>query len=280
MKSVLKRIAAEGPLMAKDFENSGKHTGGWEAKPTKRALESLFMDGQLMVTRRPNFHKVYDLAERVLPEGIDTSFPDPQEHARYLITGYLRANGIGRPAEISYLRKGTQPLISTTAQEMATGGELMEVRVGNETFYTLPSSLNQLSRPLARSKLKILSPFDNLVIQRKRVETLFAFDYLIECYVPEKKRRFGYFSLPILWDGQLVARMDCKADRKSAQLHIKHLALEPGLSKLDAFAIAFAKELKSFLRFNNCQGVQLHRTTPATFKATLSPMIDELNERG
>ena len=81
-------------------------------------------------------------------------------------------------------------------------------------YFALPESLELLRKPLSRSKLKILSPFDNLLIQRKRMKTLFSFDYQIECYVPEGKRQYGYFSLPILWDGKLVARMDCKADRK------------------------------------------------------------------
>jgi uncharacterized protein YcaQ len=269
MKSVLKRIAAEGPLMAKDFEHTGKKTGEWASKPAKRALETLYMQGELMVPCRINFHKVYDLTERVLPEGIDITLPTSEEYARFLIARYLRANGLGQSAEIAYLLKNTKPLVSTTLQDMVANGELHQISVDGHRYHALPASLELLSKPLARSKLKILSPFDNLLIQRNRMQRLFGFDYQVECYVPEAKRRYGYFSLPVLWDGKLAARMDCKAERKKARLHIHHLALEPWLVKTDAFFGALQKELASFLQFNDCCQFRLHRTSPAHVKRML-----------
>ena len=276
MKSVLKRIAAEGPLMAKDFEHTGKKTGEWKSKPAKRALEYLFMQGELMAPYRVNFHKVYDLTKRVLPGDTDTTLPDPEEYARFLITRYLQANGLGLSAETAYLLKYTKPLVSATMQEMVSNGELLQISVGGNSYYALPASLELMRKPLARSKLKILSPFDNLLIQRKRMQTLFGFDYSIECYVPEAKRRYGYFSLPVLWNGKLVARMDCKTERKKSLLHIHHLALEPGLVKTDAFFLALQKELVSFLQFNNCSNLRLHRTSPANFKPVLQTVIKRL----
>lgn len=265
MKSILKRIEAEGPLMAKDFEHGGKKTGDWGSKPAKQALETLFMRGELMISRRVNFHKVYDLTERVILGDLNTSLPSPREYARFLITRYLEANGLGQAAEITYLLKNTKPLIIETLKEMILCGELLQVHVGRNAYYVLPASLELLNKPLARSALKILSPFDNLLIQRKRMKALFGFDYQLECYVPASKRKYGYFSLPILWDGKLVGRMDCKVDRKNVVLHIHHLALEPGLKKLDAFAVALGKELESFLQFNGCTEYKLHRTTPPGF---------------
>lgn len=262
MKSVLKRITDEGPLMAKDFEHTGKKTGDWQTKPAKKALENLYVQGDLMTAGRVKFHKVYDLTERVLPAGINTSMPSPEEQARFLITGYLRANGLGLPAEIAYLLKNTKPYVAEVAKEMVLSGELLEIAVGGNGYYALPASLELLNNTLSRSKLKILSPFDNLLIQRKRMKELFGFDYLIECYVPAAKRQYGYFSLPILWGGKLVARMDCKVDRKKSHLHIHHLALEPGLLKTDAFFHALSKELKPFMRFNDCDQFSLHKTSP------------------
>ncbi|MBT3312700.1 MAG: winged helix DNA-binding domain-containing protein [Desulfobacterales bacterium] len=280
MKSVLKRIATEGPLMAKDFEHVGKKSGEWGSKPAKRALEHLFMQGELMVPYRVNFHKVYDLTERVLPEDADTSMPNPEEYARFLITRYLKANGLGQSAEIAYLLKNTKPLVSATLKEMVSNVELLQVNidVDGNSYYALPASLELLSKPLARSKLKILSPFDNLLIQRKRIKALFGFDYVIECYLPEAKRRYGYFSLPVLWDGKLVARMDCKAERKKSLLHIHHLAMEPLLLKTDAFFLALQKELAPFLKFNNCSNLQIHKTSPAKFKPVLQKVINYLNK--
>jgi uncharacterized protein YcaQ len=278
MKSVLKRIATEGPLMAKDFEHTGqKKIGEWTSKPAKRALEYLFMQGELMVPQRVNFHKVYDLTDRALPEGTDVTVPSPEEYARFLVTRYLQANGLGLVTEIAYLLKNTKPAVSAALQEMVSNGELLQVRAGDNSYCALPASLELLGKPLARSKLKILSPFDNLLIQRKRMQALFGFDYLIECYLPEAKRQYGYFSLPVLWDGKLVARVDCKAERKKSLLHIQHLALEPRLVKTDAFAVALYKELASFMQFNNCKNIQLHRTTPANFKPVLQTVINSLN---
>ena len=275
-KSVLERITSEGPLMARDFEHKGKKTGDWSSKPAKRALELLFMQGDLMVPRRDNFHKVYDLTERVLPEGIDTTPPRPAEYARFLINRYLQANGLARPAEITYLLKNTQALIAATIQEMVSDRELLPISVHGNPYYTLPASLELLGKPLGRSKLKILSPFDNLVIQRKRTQALFGFDYLLECYVPEPKRQHGYFSLPILWDGKLVARMDCKADRKKSLLQIHHLSMEPGLTKIEAFSLALGRELKSFLQFNDCRHIRLLKTSPGKLKAVVQPALDNL----
>jgi uncharacterized protein YcaQ len=274
MKSVLNRIAAEGPLMAKDFEHVGKRVGDWTSKPAKRALENLYMQGELMIPHRVNFHKVYDLTERVLPEEIDTTIPSQEEYARFLITRYLQANGLGQSAEIAYLLKNTKPLVSNALQDMVSNLELLQIKAAGNNYYALPATLELLSKPLARSKLKILSPFDNLLIQRKRMQVLFGFNYLIECYVPEAKRQYGYFSLPILWRGRLVARMDCRAERKKSLLHIHHLAVEPGHLNTDAFALALCKELESFLQFNNCHNLQLHKTTPANFKPVLQTIIN------
>jgi len=274
MNSILKRIEAEGPLMAKDFAHTGEKIGEWASKPAKQALEYLFMQGELMISSRVNFHKVYDLTERVLPKDTNTTLPNPEEYARFLITRYLRANGLGQATEIAYLLQNTKPLISTTIREMDSNRELLKIRVNDNSYYVLPDSLGLLKKSLSRSKLKILSPFDNLLIQRKRMQALFNFNYLLECYVPEAKRQYGYFALPILWDGKLVARMDCRTERKKSLLHIHHLVLEHWLKKNAEFTLALYKELESFLQFNNCSSIKLHRTTPSSFKAGLQTLIN------
>ena len=270
---VLKRIANEGPLMAKDFDNSGAKVGEWKSKPDKQALETLFMQGDLMIARRKSFHKVYDLTERVLPANIDVSLPTEEEHNRFLINSYLRANGLGRAEEIAYLLKNAKRSLIKTLQEMAANNELIELGVDGINYYALPGALQLLDNPIAQNKLKILSPFDNLLIQRKRMQNLFQFDYLIECYLPAAKRQYGYFSLPILWQSQLVARVDCKVDRKTATLNILYLAAEPGLTKHDAFCLALAKELKSFQSFNGCLSLVVQRATPSSLKLMLESCV-------
>jgi Uncharacterized protein conserved in bacteria len=265
MKSIMKRIEEEGPLMAKDFENTDKKRRDWSSKPAKRALENLFMQGDLMIPCRNNFHKVYDLTERVIPNDIDVTMPSEEEYIRFLIVRYLEANGLGLASEMVYLLRNIKSLVENHLKEMHLSGELLQIKVGEMNYYALPNVLELLNKPLSRSKLKILSPFDNLLIQRKRMQTLFDFDYQIECYLPEAKRKFGYFSLPILWDGKLVARMDCKADRKTSVLHVNHLVLETNLKKTDAFSEALSKELKAFMDFNDCNQLKVHRTTPDSF---------------
>ena len=195
--------------------------------------------------------------------GIDATEPTLEEYARYLIARYLRVNGLGQSSEIAYLLPGMKPLICEVMDDMVSSRELVPIRAGGEDFHALPASLELLNKPRARSRLRILSPFDNLVIQRKRLQTLFDFDYQIECYLPAAKRRYGYFTLPILWNGKLAARMDCKAERKESVLHIHHLALEPWVKKTDAFLEALGRELKPFRQFNHCNRTHVHKTSPA-----------------
>ncbi len=279
MRSVLARIASEGPLMAKDFEGSKNKGEEWRSKPTKQALEYLFMQGELMVPYRNNFHKVYDLTERVLPEKIDTTLPSIEEYGRFLVSSYLRANGIGQLSEMAYLLKNTKTLVTNALHQMFSDRELVQVDVHKKKYYALPESMELLSKPLRRSKLKILSPFDNLLIQRTRTKALFDFDYLLECYVPRPKRKYGYFSLPVLWNGTLVARMDCKAERRKKLLHIQNLVIEPKVSNIEGLINALCKELPPFLQFNGCEAVVIHRSYPDSTFPRLQAAVDCLKDK-
>ena len=276
MDLVTGRIKAEGPLMAKDFDKKGIKFGEWKTAPTKQALENLFMQGELMITKRVNFHKVYDLTERVLPSSINTTTPTQEEYGRFLITNYLRANGVGTLQEMTYLLKHTKAIVTGALKQMLVHGEIAQLRVADSDYYVLPESLELLNKPLSRKKLHILSPFDNLLIQRKRTSAIFGFDYLLECYVPQHKRKYGYFSLPILWNGKLVARMDSKVDRKKEIFHIHQLTLEASLKNKEKFAAALNKELKSFLMFNKCTAVRLHTTSPSSFQEYFEQSYPEL----
>lgn len=255
-KRVLQRIQQEGPLQARDFDEKRIHQHAWGGmKPAKIALERLFMEGELMIVERQGFQKVFDLTERALPSGVDTSEPTEQEFCAHLINSYLRANAFGSVAEFAYLRKGIKPVIKQVCQQMLEAGELIQVNLEQQRYYALPDLLAELATPLSRTKVAILSPFDNLVIQRKRVQQLFDFDYQIECYVPAAKRQYGYFCLPLLWGQQLVGRLDAKIDRKTGQLSLHHLSVEtPHLSE---FAQALRDSLTEFLRFNGGQSIRL-----------------------
>jgi uncharacterized protein YcaQ len=263
MDGVYRRIADEGPLMAKDFESESRKINGWGSKLTKQALETLYMQGDLMISERRNFHKVYDLTERVVPQGIDTSLPSEQEYGRFLVLNYLRAHGLGARSEMSYLLKEVKAHVDKALKDLQASGDIELVSVAGESYYASVDSLDLLNNRLSRKQAKILSPFDNLLIQRKRARALFGFDYLLECYVPAAKRRYGYFCLPVLWDGRLVARADCKAERKARVLEVINLFIEPGLKQQDAFMVALQSELQSFAAFNQCDDVVLQKISVA-----------------
>lgn len=249
---VLKRIEEEGPLMAKDFVSESHKSNGWGSKPTKQALECLYMQGDLMIPERRNFHKVYDLTERVLPNDLDTSMPTEQEYRQFLVMNYLRAHGFGNLAEIVYLLKGVKAQAKLALNELCESGEVQRLTIQGAEYYARSDALTVFSQRLNRKQAKILSPFDNLLIQRKRTNFIFNFKYLLECYVPAENRQFGYFCLPILWDGTLVARADCKVDKLNATLNVIQLFVEPILRTKDEFYSALEKELNAFAQFNQC----------------------------
>lgn len=260
-KAVLKRIQAEGPLQARDFEHkrSVKSTGWWDWKPAKKALEQLFMEGELMVVKRQGFQKVYDLTERIIPKGINTTTPSTTEYHQHLIRRFLTAQGMATPGEIAYLLTGIKGPVKQCCLQMIEDGKLLKVQVKAQEYYALPNVEALLAQSLRRSKVKILSPFDNLVIQRKRTEHLFDFNYQIECYVPAAKRQYGYFSLPLLWGDSFVGRMDAKIDRKTAVLHIHNLHIET--THVEEFLCALTPFLNEFLAFNQGQHIQVHKIT-------------------
>jgi len=282
MKAVLSRIEREGPLMARDFEDTapGKRAM-WEWKPAKYALEQLFMEGRIMAIRRDGFNKVYDLAERVLPDAVDRTPPTRKEYARYLVLRYLGSHGIGRAPEFGHLRKGWGAEIRRAVAALLESGKIESVQIRGKPWLMDPRATEYLGESLPRVRARLLSPFDNLVIQRKRLLELFDFDYQIECYVPEAKRKFGYFVLPVLWQGKMVARTDIKAHRDRNTLEVRSLLPEASLKKIDAFATAFTRELQAFATFNGCDNIIVGESvSPDIAPALRRQLADEVVHGG
>ena len=277
MGEVYKRFETDGPLRAADFAEH-KGTGNmWEWSPTKQAIEHLFMEGRLLVTQRKNFQKIFDLAERVIPTDIDTQLPTQDEYCRYLINSYLGCHGIGRTNEFSYLRKGLHSAIRTTVNDMLDEGTLIRLTIRNNSndWYAKPNHIEKVSKRLVQKRVKLLSPFDNLVIQRDRIEQLFNFSYQLECYVPAAKRKYGYFCMPILWLDKLVGRMDAKADRKLQTFFVLSLQLESDTILKDEFLFLLAKEIKSFAHYCACEFFDLSQIEHKTTKNRLQKLINE-----
>lgn len=251
MKKVLKRIRNEGPLMSRHFESDHKGGNWWDWKPAKWALQRLFLEGDLMVSHREGFQRVYDLPERIIPDGIDTSAPTLHEYYIHLIKSTLQAQGIASPREIFHLRKSDSKIFNDVVHQLQEENNIIPVKVdGQKQYFTLPQYLEQKIR--LPEKMILVSPFDNLIIWRKRLKEIFDFDYTIECYIPADKRVYGYFCLPVLYKDHFVGRVDLKADRKSKQLQVKQEFWENKKQKMNSNTL-YKETLQSFASFNKCK---------------------------
>jgi len=199
---VLDRVRKEGPLGSADFKAPPgfKRGSWWSWKPAKRALETLFSMGKLMVTERRNFQRIYDLTERVLPADTDTTEPDWDEVGRFVVRRTLASHGVGSSHDIRWGSGRWRKVISDAIEELHDSGEVTRVEVeglDGDDYYALIEIIEETSdQSQDRMGLLILSPFDNLVISRHRLKRLFDFEYALECYLPASKRRYGYFCLP------------------------------------------------------------------------------------
>ncbi|MDN5202359.1 crosslink repair DNA glycosylase YcaQ family protein [Fulvivirgaceae bacterium BMA10] len=260
MNHVYNRIKTEGPLMSKDFEKPENFTSSdlYDWAPYKRALHNLFMEGRIMVARRNGFQKVYDLTERVLPHDVDATLPDRKEYLTYLIKRDIRAHGLVRSTEVGYLLKGIRNEVKAILRELEQGGDIKLIKIKNasEDLYYIDQKLwDNWENKKWKKRIKILCPFDNAIINRKRTKEVFHFDYTLECYVPQKKRKFGYFSLPILWGETFVGQLDAKTDRKHNQLLIKNLEFNNHLKDIDEIIAPFGIALKEYAIFNQCEEI-------------------------
>jgi uncharacterized protein YcaQ len=299
---VLDRIKAEGPLRSQDFESEGARGPWWDWKPAKSALEYLFHSGRLMVKARPGFQKLYELRERVLPATVDTSFPNDEDMADWYLRRAASALGVFSVRDLAYNRKDGTKLLSEALERASEAGSLLPAHIvaapgaaggkgagskgggaeaKEEPCWLAPASYEALDAwtsiayaadggPIldagARA-IRILSPFDNFIIDRKRSLRLLGHDYTLECYVPAAKRRFGYFSLPVFLYERPIGLLDCKADRKTSRLIIRRCELGDGedsravtgtRSLPKAYKGAFLDELKAFAAFNDCSESEWH----------------------
>ncbi|HVE16032.1 MAG TPA: crosslink repair DNA glycosylase YcaQ family protein, partial [Chthoniobacterales bacterium] len=256
MRRVVARIHDEGTLRARDFESKDAGSqGAWTfSKIEKRALHELWMRGDIMVSARQGFEKSYDLAARVGPAEIDRSRPSDAEAADFLIRRMLEAHGIAREPEMRYLRGNAAVLRKRLALAVKRGW-VVQVRIEGSKVpaYALAETLDRAAEPIEAGLPHILSPFDNLVIQRERLRWLFNFDYLIECYVPSPKRRYGHFVLPVLWGDRFAARLEAKAFRSESRLELSGLWFEPGREGDRSFRRALRASLEQFATFNQCR---------------------------
>jgi hypothetical protein len=264
--TVVARIRSNGPVRSSDFERpDGQRGGGWWSwKAEKLALEMLFARGKLMIARRERFQRIYDLTERVRPDWEDSQAPETEQSYRALISRTVRALGVAKPEWVAnYLQL---PVGSTRqrVREMVAGGELRAVDVDGweNGGLVLPGAIDALdaapSLPVPHTTL--LSPFDPVVWDRRRALEMFGFDYRIECYTPAPKRKYGYFTLPILHGDALVGRLDAKAHRKEGLFEVKSLHLEPGFAVTGEFVASLRDALQRCAAWHRTPEVVVRET--------------------
>lgn len=277
------RIRAEGPLRSQDFESQGARGPWWDWKPAKAALEFLFQSGQLMVVSRPGFQKLYDLSERALPPSVDRTYPADAEMADWYVRRAALALGAFAERDVAYMRKDATGGIRAALGRAVDRGRLVPVTVDGQARPARWACVDVMGLSSSRAAglpagrpARILSPFDNLIIDRRRCKRVFGLDYTLECYVPQPKRAFGYFALPLFWKGAPVGLLDCKAERRDGVLRVRRAEFrfaalkgrdygegEPyapgGLADAEAtrrapagFRDAVVRELNAFASFNGC----------------------------
>jgi uncharacterized protein YcaQ len=266
-KQVLDRVQREGPLMVSDFEYDRQEasSGWWDWRPAKVALERLYLEGKLMVSRTKSFQKIYDLPFNLIPEDSDLTVPTAEEYARYVIKRTLGALGIASVKEMSWRARFVKGnLVKKELEKMLIRGELQEIRIEELKSTPLYIMRGQEMDIKLSDEAFILSPFDVLNVFRHRLKDFFSFDYQIECFVPAAKRKYGYFSLPILVGDRFIARMDAKADRKQKSLIIHNLHFEE-VELTEAMIAKVIDALEAFMTFNGCRQIMFNKTNQQTY---------------
>jgi len=245
---IVAAVAELGPLTAGQIEehvgedHRGKKGPWWDRSDTKWVTEALFSAGVLTTATRVGFARHYDLTERVLPPDVVAREVDDDEAIRELTLRAATALGVATEPDIrDYFRlspKQAKPAIA----KLVADGEIEPVEVDGWTasaYLRAGQTVPRRDRGTA-----LLCPFDPLIFFRPRVQRLFYFHYRIEIYVPAPKRQFGYYVWPFLLDGQLVGRVDLKAERTRDALHVVGAFTEPDQDK-SRVAKALAAELNT-----------------------------------
>jgi uncharacterized protein YcaQ len=280
-QSVLDAVYAEvrerGPLASRDFEDPEKRRGGWwNWKPAKTALEVLFERGYLMTDRRVHFQRYYDLAERVMPASAEAPAGTVDDYWCWATLRSVSCLGAATYQHVSHYFKRKRAPARRTVEELAATGAVVPVDVDRWKYpaYVLPSDLRllgEIEAGLHQSELTtFLSPFDNLIWDRDRVQDLFGFGYRIEMYTPAAKRKYGYYVMPILHRGRLVGRLDPKVDRKEAKLLVRAIYLEEGQALSDHLVSGIRCALHEFMAFHGCDGLEIARSEPAELGVLLA----------
>ena len=262
-EQVLEAVAARGPVTLSQLTHLGdavqrekpKPGHMWNWTPAKKAVEWLFWQGRVSAVRNPtSFERHYVMPQRVVPPSVlEAPTPTEADAHKQLLLLAARSHGVGTARDLADYFRLNVPRSRPLLEELVVEGALRHVDVEG---WRAPAYLHpgaHLPRWVRASAL--LSPFDSLVWERARTESLFGFRYRIEIYVPAAKRVHGYYVLPFLHDGHLVARLDLKAERQAGTLRVRGAHAEPTFDHDRAMPTLVEKlhELASFLGLGDIQ---------------------------
>ncbi|MFT7669672.1 MAG: hypothetical protein ACI8X5_002377 [Planctomycetota bacterium] len=259
IEAVLAQVQARGPLAANELEDSRPQSGTWWGSRSggSVALDWLFRIGAVGIRRDRGFAKRFDLLERIVPAEIrGQATPSFETALDELLLRGAKAHGIATAdCLVDYFRLPIRPA-KARLERLVEEGRLIPAKVEgwNKPAYRHPEA----KRPRRIDAAALLSPFDPVVWNRKRIETLFDFNYRIEIYTPEKKRKYGYYVLPFLLGDQLVGRFDLKTDRVKGVLRVLAAFVEPN-AEPSHVAQAAARELTNLASFLGVERVEVGR---------------------
>ena len=267
--NILQRIADEGPLSTAAFKDHAQSVDWWWA-PTRVAravLEALFVTGRVGVARREGNRRYYDLMERLVPDDLMKDHPGPEEGSLHRLLTRFRATGMTSPsanAEVM-MATGKAPERARLTAQLVERGDLIPIQVEGVIAirYAPSTSRSALGSAaadgaFARPTVSFIAPLDQLIWDRRVLRDVWEFDYTWEVYVPEAKRRWGYYVLPVLFGDRLVGRIEPRFDRASKTLRVLGMWWEAGFSprKQDGFVPQMKAALGDYMRFVGAKSVE------------------------
>lgn len=261
--ALLDQIAVEGPKSSACVGKGEKRSSGgwWDWHPSKTALEYLWRTGDLSVTHRVSFKKFYDLTERVLDAQLIAETPSAEDNIDWLCNAALDRLGFASPNEIAAF---WDHVTLQEAKDWCANAGVIEVDIeghdGSLKRVFARDGIMEETPPKPTNRLRILSPFDPALRDRKRAERLFGFHYRIEIFVPEAKRQYGYYVFPIMEGDRLTGRIDMKALRAEDVLNVTGLWWEKGVQVTPARLDRLHRELDLMADFSGVSNIRIDPT--------------------
>jgi uncharacterized protein YcaQ len=282
---VLGRLRDEGPLPLNAFEDraaSGWTSTGWTSgRNVARMIDHLWLRGEAMVAGRSGIHRLWDISERVLPDWTPREMWEEEAIVRAAAQRAVRALGVAKPAHIAqHFTRGRYAGLPAALAALVDEQKLVPVQIDGlgspagakawaGPWYVHADDLPLLDQLAAAPdsddwgpRTTLLSPFDNLICDRKRTKLLFDFDFTIEIYVPKEKRRWGYYVLPILHGDRLIGRVDPTMDRANGRLRINALHAEPGVPQTKQLGRTVGKAIKELADFLGAKEIVYSEAVP------------------